>query len=480
MVWITPNEYKKRKKKYHGLLLLLSLFLSLFFLFFINHQKMGNANSRPSDEVLATLSTKNKRKYDLSYPNYFESSKALGTEKLSPRGSMISMRREKRKQSSASEDSIQLNADGSFLSASPPSTSLVSSNEYNIPLEYEIKNGRRYMVSSAHRFYLPCDDIEADRIIVLHFCIQAAFNGNIVAPVIPSLGVKPKANEKYSARVLDVGCGPGTWILEMATDFPFTEFHGIDIRTMFPTTIKPPNAQFTQHDFLQSKFPYSDSSFDFVRMRLMISFITEPQLLHLLSEIHRILKPDGYFEVLDCEYQIQRPGLLCAQIINREIPLVLQNRLGTVKYLPSHDVSTNLTLHGGFVNVYQHLTHIPIGWGGKLGEVHAQNLIGLLTSIHPDIKQDLTVLHDGKDVDDLIVQAVNECAVQRSHVKWFVCYGQKPTSSNLAYQPETVKKTPTTTPKSSPSSSCVEVKESKGLSMPAWDSFYDFVAEYSD
>ncbi|CEP12490.1 hypothetical protein [Parasitella parasitica] len=438
---------------------------------------MGNSNSRPSAEVIATLSTKNKRKYDSSYPKL--ESKSLGMERISPRGSMISSRREKRKQSSASEDSMPLNEE-SFLSSSPPYTALTPSNEDNLSLNYEIKNGRKYIDSPAHRFYLPCDEIEADRIIALHFCIQDAFKGNFVAPVGQLLSIKPKANEKYSTRVLDVGCGPGAWILEMATNFPFTEFHGIDIRTMFPTTIKPPNAQFIQHDFLETKFPYADNSFEFICMRLMISFITDAQLIHLLAEVHRVLKPEGYFEILDCEYQIQKPGSLCAKIINEEVPLVLQNKLGTIQYLPSHDVSTNLTLHGGFINIYQRHTYIPIGWKEKLGQVHAQNLIGLLTSIDPDIKQDLSSLHDGEDVDDLIIQAVNECAANESYVKWFVCYGQKPAARDSFHQLETTKKTPTTTPKSSPSSSCVEVKESKGISIPAWDSIYDFVDGYID
>lgn len=126
---------------------------------------MGNANSRPSEEVLATLSSKSRKKYNQSYPNYFES-KSVATDKNSPRGSIISIRKDRRKHSSASEDSSLLNAAASLRPSSPPSP-LNTTPEYTIPIEYEIKNGRRYIVSPVSRFYLPCDDEEADRIVIL-------------------------------------------------------------------------------------------------------------------------------------------------------------------------------------------------------------------------------------------------------------------------------------------------------------------------
>lgn len=86
---------------------------------------------------------------------------------------------------------------------------------------------------------------------------------------------------------------------------------------MFPSTIKPQNTQFLQHDFLKS-LPYPDESFEFVRMRSMLGFITQTQLLNLLSEIQRVLKPLGYIELLDVEYQIHRPGPICETILNQQ------------------------------------------------------------------------------------------------------------------------------------------------------------------
>ena len=95
------------------------------------------------------------------------------------------------------------------------------------------------------------------------------------------------------------------------------DFHGIDLRTMFPSTIKPQNTTFLQHDFLMN-LPYPDESFEFVRMRSMLGFMTQPQLLLVLAEIQRVLKPSGYIEILDVEYKIHRPGPISESVLNQQ------------------------------------------------------------------------------------------------------------------------------------------------------------------
>lgn len=86
---------------------------------------------------------------------------------------------------------------------------------------------------------------------------------------------------------------------------------------MFPSSIKPQNTHFLQHDYFKS-LPYADESFEFVRMRSMLGFTTHKQLLYLLSEIQRVLKPLGFIEILDVEYRVQRPGPICEAFLNQQ------------------------------------------------------------------------------------------------------------------------------------------------------------------
>lgn len=106
-----------------------------------------------------------------------------------------------------------------------------------------------------------------------------------------------------------------------------------------------------------------------------------------------------------------------------------------IDILASHHLSTLLMTQpaegGGFIDVHQHRVTIPIGWGGQLGEVHAQNLMSFLKSIHPNIKRNIAFDNYNKtiDVDLLISKAIKECTTMQSHMNWFVCYGQKPANN---------------------------------------------------
>ncbi|KAI8889305.1 hypothetical protein K501DRAFT_3111 [Backusella circina FSU 941] len=83
----------------------------------------------------------------------------------------------------------------------------------------------------------------------------------------------------------------------------------------------------------------------------------------------------------------------------------------------------------GFIDVHQHRIAIPIGWGGKLGDIHAQNLSLFLKSLHPAIREYICPGHQIEAIDALIDNAIRECQTYRSHMNWFVCYGQKPAAS---------------------------------------------------
>ncbi|KAI9494369.1 S-adenosyl-L-methionine-dependent methyltransferase [Zychaea mexicana] len=178
-------------------------------------------------------------------------------------------------------------------------------------LEYTMLDGRRYLNHSDARIMLPIDDDESDRIVIMHFMLKYAFNSSFKAPVTELLNCATSRSQ-----VLDIGCGPGTWVLEMASDFPDADFHGIDLCPMFPNSIKPSNARFIQHNMLDT-LPFADNSLDYIHMRVMLCHLTQSQLTRLLAEVNRVLKPLGYIEIVDIEYRVQRPGPITEQLLNQ-------------------------------------------------------------------------------------------------------------------------------------------------------------------
>jgi ubiquinone/menaquinone biosynthesis C-methylase UbiE len=84
------------------------------------------------------------------------------------------------------------------------------------------------------------------------------FHSNYLAPVSDSL--------RNGAAVLDVACGPGSWTMEIAGEYPKSEVIGIDMTSMYPSEIKPANCQFIRANVVQP-LPFDDASFDYIFMR---------------------------------------------------------------------------------------------------------------------------------------------------------------------------------------------------------------------
>jgi ubiquinone/menaquinone biosynthesis C-methylase UbiE len=61
-------------------------------------------------------------------------------------------------------------------------------------------------------------------------------------------------------NVLDVCCGPATWLCETSLDYPTCQFSGVDMCNQWPQVIRPVNLNFTQENILNG-LPYPDNSF---------------------------------------------------------------------------------------------------------------------------------------------------------------------------------------------------------------------------
>lgn len=107
-------------------------------------------------------------------------------------------------------------------------------------------------------------------------------------------------------RVLDIGCGPGGWLLETATTYPQMELTGIDIswrmieyaRAQAQAQKVTDRTEFLVMDALRPlEFP--DASFDLVNMRFGLSFLLVKDWPRVLSELLRVTRPGGIVRVTD-------------------------------------------------------------------------------------------------------------------------------------------------------------------------------------
>ncbi len=109
-------------------------------------------------------------------------------------------------------------------------------------------------------------------------------------------------------RVLDIGCGPGGWLLETAFRYPHMELTGIDIswrmieyaRAEAQARKLSDRVEFLVMDALRP-LDFPDDSFDLVNMRFGSSFLLVTDWPGLLGELLRVTLPGGIVRVADAE-----------------------------------------------------------------------------------------------------------------------------------------------------------------------------------
>jgi ubiquinone/menaquinone biosynthesis C-methylase UbiE len=91
-----------------------------------------------------------------------------------------------------------------------------------------------------------------------------------------------------NSRMLDLGCGEGGLLRNLALKLPTLDLHGCDVQR--PVDL-PANVVFKQTNFDLAELPYSDDYFDFIVMQHVLEHLEKP--IPAIAQVLRILKPGG-------------------------------------------------------------------------------------------------------------------------------------------------------------------------------------------
>lgn len=313
----------------------------------------------------------------------------------------------------------------------PPSPSYTANDTYKT--KTVIVDGRRYQNYNT-KYVLPNDDEEQDRLVQAHFIYKHLFNGNFSAPVRDLLSDSACSRRNSSGsshsqmeeipppRVLDLACGNGTWMLEMATEFQNTHFYGLDISPNYPTSIKPPNALFMQYDILSPKgLPFPDNYFDFVFMRQVYTCFSRSDWTIVVEEIKRIVKPGCYVEFRDIDPILKNMGPKTHNLFEK-YPEYMKERYD-VDIDWAKSMYDYLQQVGEMTDMQSAVRDLRCGKSGPISHMMNNSLKSGLHSYRFFFQKNYNI--SPKEYDRRVNEIVDESVEYQSYFNYYACWGRK-------------------------------------------------------
>ncbi|TFK26713.1 hypothetical protein FA15DRAFT_266869 [Coprinopsis marcescibilis] len=154
-------------------------------------------------------------------------------------------------------------------------------------------HGRYFNSVNSAPYRLPADEEEWDRLQKQH----KTFIDIMGRKYPPGMSKVMHSETPGKKLCLDLGCGSGCWIKDVARDFPHCEAVGIDLFSISDVRHLPPNVRSERFDINLGLSRYSNRC-HVVHARLLSSGIRDYQLL--IEDIARCLVAGGLVELQEC------------------------------------------------------------------------------------------------------------------------------------------------------------------------------------
>jgi ubiquinone/menaquinone biosynthesis C-methylase UbiE len=219
----------------------------------------------------------------------------------------------------------------------------------------------------------------------------------------------------HMPAILDIGCGPGEWVGEIARLFPGHRVTGIDISERMIAYARytaqeqeVANARFLLVDARQP-LSFPDASFDFIHARFITGFLSTTTWPLLLKECFRLLSPRGAISITEFEDL----GITTSRSLTQYNRLLVQAaRQAGQCFAPAGDhygitaVLPRLLQEAGFQNVRQQAHVINYSAGMPAHSGMYENFRTFLKLVQPFlIRQAVTTQ---EEIDVLYAQMLEE------------------------------------------------------------------------
>ncbi|CAO3624059.1 unnamed protein product [Cunninghamella blakesleeana] len=318
----------------------------------------------------------------------------------------------------ANEDTIHRSSTSTHRSSSLPiSTTTIASHNNNSQSYTSIlsKDGQLYEYNTEMEFNDPPTVENNERICLRHELVQLALDGLFKCPLSP--------NKEIERQILHIGCGDGSWCIDMARKYPNYFIVGIDDQHGGPflstTTTgkkiiinnnmnKPgmdgsgsggsTNGSFKNFNFIrtttnlvESLKKIADDQFDLVYGRFLTLGLSPRQYEALVTECWRICKPGGFVEFTELDMRIYGNPTIgpFTTWLNEQLYYVMGKKRKLDPRLPRHlqDMFFKLLVDQSPTNRQNSYNvmynSLPLGvWGGRLGVMFRDDIHDILDHFH--------------------------------------------------------------------------------------------------
>ncbi|KAE8353143.1 S-adenosyl-L-methionine-dependent methyltransferase [Aspergillus coremiiformis] len=286
--------------------------------------------------------------------------------------------------------------------------------------DYRYGNGRRYHAYHEGAYIGPNDEVEQDRMSLVHHIYTFLLEGKLhLAPL-----------RENPQRVLDLGTGTGLWAIDFADEYGSAQVVGNDLSPIQPKWV-PPNCQFEIDNF-ESDWLYK-TPFDYIHARELAGCIGNVDKLFRQAFDHT--SSGGYFELQAVSAHFLSDDGTADEAVTAQEWMGKIREAGRKFGKPLDDVNQwRQKLEDiGFVEVTETVLKLPIGTWPKdprMKEIGKFQFVGELQAIEAYTPALFTrVLGWSVEEMQLMIDKVKQEISNRSlhlYLPCHVVYGRKP------------------------------------------------------
>jgi SAM-dependent methyltransferase len=247
-----------------------------------------------------------------------------------------------------------------------------------------------------------------NRLDLRHHALRLLLPGNLDAPLAPS-----------ALQILDVGCGTGRWVCEMAQTLPQAQVTGLDLDLAALPAVWPANCQFITGNVLRG-LPFASETFDVVHQRFLAATLSARSWVVVIRELVRVTRPGGWLELVELGQSMSNPGPATCRYLQwwrawearTEQDTTIVEHLGT------------LFQKAGLHQVRQRRIIAPVGqWGGQAGTLLMTDLLESIASMSQPFCSTLHI--SPHDFSATIEALPAEWEQYHTALHFYLAYGQK-------------------------------------------------------